>query len=63
MPDAKTTPPIAKVVPASLEAHGHVRTDNYYWLNERDNPDVMAYLEAEKQSGKSVAPGAAVYDS
>ena len=29
--------------------HGHTRIDNYYWLNERENPDVLAYLEAENQ--------------
>jgi oligopeptidase B len=40
-------PPVAKVVPFNLEAHGDVRVDNYYWLNERDNPEVIAYLEAE----------------
>jgi len=40
-------PPVAKVDPAKLEKHGHVRVDNYYWLNQRDNPDVIAYLEAE----------------
>src|SRR5690606_32630341 len=27
--------------------HGHVRIDDYYWLRERDNPEVIAYLEAE----------------
>jgi oligopeptidase B len=47
MPDAKTTPPIATIVPVELEKHGHVRTDNYFWLNERDNPQVIAYLKAE----------------
>ena len=31
----------------SLEAHGDVRVDDYYWLNERENPEVIAYLEAE----------------
>ena len=40
-------PPVAKVDPARLEQHGDVRTDNYYWLNERENPEVIAYLEAE----------------
>lgn len=30
-----------------LEAHGHVREDPYYWLRERDDPEVRAYLEAE----------------
>ena len=39
--------PVAKVIPKQLERHGHVRVDNYYWLNERDNPEVIAYLKAE----------------
>jgi len=33
--------------PVRLELHDDVRIDNYYWLNERDNPDVIAYLDAE----------------
>ena len=40
-------PPVAKVSPTKLEKHGDVRVDNYYWLKERDNPDVIVYLEAE----------------
>jgi oligopeptidase B len=40
-------PPVAKIVPQELTAHGHTRIDNYYWLNQRDNPEVIAYLEAE----------------
>lgn len=39
--------PVAKVVPTRLEKHGQVRTDDYYWLRERDNPEVIAYLKAE----------------
>ena len=39
--------PIAKKIPHIIEKHGHERTDNYYWLNERENPEVIAYLEAE----------------
>ncbi len=39
--------PSAKVVPHQLEMHGDVRIDDYYWLKERDNPEVVAYLEAE----------------
>jgi oligopeptidase B len=34
-------------IPEKLEIHGDVRIDNYFWLNERDNPDVIDYLEAE----------------
>lgn len=33
--------------PVRLELHGDVRVDNYFWLKERDNPEVIAYLEAE----------------
>ena len=39
--------PVAKVLPQRFEMHGHVRTDAYYWLKERENPEVIAYLEAE----------------
>jgi oligopeptidase B len=38
---------MAKIVPHKLEKHGDVRTDNYYWLKERENPEVVAYLTAE----------------
>ncbi len=41
------TPPAAKAIPKKLEKHGHVRIDGYHWLNERENPQVIAYLEAE----------------
>jgi oligopeptidase B len=40
-------PPKAKIQPTTLEKHGHRRDDDYYWLRERDNPDVIEYLKAE----------------
>ena len=40
-------PPIAKVIPYKLEKHGDVRIDNYYWLNDRENPEVIDYLNKE----------------
>jgi oligopeptidase B len=40
---------MVKRVPTRLEKHGHVRTDDYYWLRERDNPEVIAYLTSENQ--------------
>ncbi|WP_167608657.1 S9 family peptidase [Maribellus sediminis] len=43
----KIMPPVAKKVPKALTIHGDTRIDNYYWLNERENPEVIAYLEAE----------------
>jgi oligopeptidase B len=33
--------------PVTLEIHGNSRVDNYFWLRERENPEVIAYLEAE----------------
>ncbi len=44
-----TTPPKAKKIPHELNIHGHTRIDNYYWLNERENPEVIEYLEAENK--------------
>lgn len=39
--------PVAKKKPTTLTAHGHDRIDNYYWLNQREDKEVIAYLEAE----------------
>lgn len=41
------TPPVAAIKPKKLEKHGDVRIDNYYWLNERENPEVIDYLNKE----------------
>ena len=43
----QANPPVAKAFPHELVAHGEVRVDNYYWLRDRDNPDVIDYLKAE----------------
>ncbi len=40
-------PPVAEKRPVELMEHGHTRIDNYYWLNDRENPDVIEYIEAE----------------
>jgi oligopeptidase B len=39
--------PMAEIRPHEMTIHGHTRVDDYFWLNERDNPEVIAYLEAE----------------
>lgn len=41
------TPPKAKIVPKVIETHGETRTDNYFWLREKTNPEVIKYLEDE----------------
>jgi oligopeptidase B len=40
-------PPVAKKVPKITEMNGHTLVDNYYWLRDKKNPDVKAYLDAE----------------
>ena len=40
-------PPKAKKIAKELSIHGDTRVDNYFWLNERENPEVVKYLEAE----------------
>ncbi|WP_116772231.1 S9 family peptidase [Maribacter litoralis] len=40
-------PPKAKKIPKELIIHNDVRIDNYYWLNDKENNEVLAYLEAE----------------
>ncbi len=46
MPE-KIQPPIAKIIPKKLEKFGDVRIDNYFWLNDRKNPEVIDYLTKE----------------
>jgi oligopeptidase B len=52
--DDRSTPPMLQKIPEKLEIHGDVRIDNYFWLNDRDNPDVIAYLEAENAYADTV---------
>ena len=49
--------PVAAKKPKELTMHGHTRVDNYYWLRERENPEVIAYLEAENAYRESVMKG------
>ncbi|MGW4842285.1 S9 family peptidase [Nocardia brasiliensis] len=39
--------PIAKTVPAERVHHGDVFVDEYEWLRDKENPEVISYLEAE----------------
>ncbi len=52
--DDSAGPPVADKRPIELESHGDVRIDDYFWLNERDNPEVIAYLDAENVYADSV---------
>jgi oligopeptidase B len=50
MTNAQNAPlvaPKAAMKPKELTIHGDTRVDNYYYLNERENPEVISYLKAE----------------
>src|SRR5947208_588111 len=53
-PAAALTPPLAAVRPHRFDEFGTKRIDNYYWLRERDNPEVIKYLEDENAYTKAV---------
>ncbi len=50
-------PPVAKVVPKDVTVHGDTRIDDYFWLRDKPNPDVAAYLEAENAYADAVMHG------
>jgi oligopeptidase B len=41
------TPPVATIRPRIDTLHGDIRTDNYFWIREKTNPQVIDYLNAE----------------
>jgi oligopeptidase B len=41
------SPPLARREPVETVVHGDRRVDHYAWLRQKDNPEVIAYLEAE----------------
>ncbi|GAA4935261.1 oligopeptidase B [Algibacter agarivorans] len=46
--------PIAKKISKELKIHDDIRIDNYYWLNEKENPEVIDYLNAENDYTKQM---------
>ncbi|HEX6395121.1 MAG TPA: S9 family peptidase [Acidimicrobiales bacterium] len=50
----RTQPPLAPRRPHVLSTHGKERVDDWYWLRDRDDPEVIAYLEAENEYAAAV---------
>jgi oligopeptidase B len=46
---ADSAVPVARVSPHVEVVHGETRVDNYHWLRNRSDPEVLAYLEAENR--------------
>jgi oligopeptidase B len=46
---SKIKPPKAKIIPTTFEKFNDIRIDNYFWLNDRENPEVIDYLIKENE--------------
>jgi oligopeptidase B len=46
-PAQTATPPVARKEPKTTDINGHKLVDDYYWLRDKPNPEVRAYLESE----------------
>ena len=46
---AELEAPVARVVPRVVTLHGDTRTDEYHWLRNREDPEVLTHLEAENR--------------
>ncbi len=51
---AEVGPPLAKIEPQVDTLFGQERIDNYYWLRQRNNPEVIDYLKAENAYTETV---------
>ena len=47
-------PPIPAQHPTVLTKHGDTRIDPYFWLRQKANPEVIAYLQAENEYADAV---------
>jgi oligopeptidase B len=52
--DHLPTPPKARPRPTTVRIHGDERVDEFAWLRRRDDPEVLAYLQAENRYAESV---------
>ncbi len=55
---ASPKPPVAPKMPKEIVTHGDVRVDDYFWLREKTNKQVMAYLKAENDYARKMTKGA-----
>ncbi len=53
-PKGVPQPPSAAKVPKAITIHGDTRVDDYFWLRDKTNAQVIAHLEAENAYADSV---------
>src|SRR5437016_2233166 len=51
---AAAAPPVARRVPRIQVVHGERREDDYFWLRDKADPEVAAYLAAENAYADAV---------
>lgn len=42
-------PPVAKQIPHTHSKHGHDREDPWFWMHDKEDPDLISYLNAENE--------------
>lgn len=47
-------PPLPDKRPVELVHHGVTRQDDYFWMNDRDDPEVLVHLEAENRYASAI---------
>jgi oligopeptidase B len=52
--EERPTPPMARKATVTHELHGDVRIDDYHWMRDRENPEVIAHLAAENAYTEAV---------
>ena len=50
-------PPVAPKKPKEIVMHGDTRVDDYFWLREKTNQEVLAYLKAENKYTDAILGG------
>ena len=47
-------PPVARIISRLDTVHGDILVDDYYWLRDRNNPEVIEYLNAENKYAEAM---------
>lgn len=59
--DTSIVPPMAEKIPFQLKIHNDIRIDDYYWMRDRENPEVIDYLERENDYFKKMTSATAPF--
>lgn len=52
--NSHVSPPVAKIIPKADTLFNDIRIDNYFWMREKSNPEVIDYLKAENNYTKAM---------